>query len=350
MKILLISVRSDFGGGPRHVDQLAKALPKGYDVYMAYPKEGDPYGTQWNATIPDSNRIYIPYRKFSLKALFDLHLFIKKNDIGIVHSHGNGAGIYSRLLKLVGCKAKIVHTFHGVTDSYSSKLKLYLNVAAGRFLKHFTDSFILVSKGEMNLAERMGFIAKKKAHVVFNGIATPDRIAQSSDFKIISLSRFDYQKNMDLAYEIADSLKDEDIEFVWVGNGDHWERLKKQSEQKKLRIHFVGFSDKPMDYLANSSVYLSTSRFEGLPYALIEAASVGLPIVATDVVGNNEVVVHERNGFLFKNADEACRYLKSLKNDESLRTKMAEESKTFFKENFTVDHMIKSLCRIYENC
>ena len=97
MKILLITVRSDFGGGPRHVDQLINNLPQNIEIYVAYPQDGTPYGQEWNSNSRIKSRINIPFRKFSTKTLFEIAKFIKENSINIVHSHGNGAGVYSRV-------------------------------------------------------------------------------------------------------------------------------------------------------------------------------------------------------------------------------------------------------------
>ena len=67
MKILLITVRSDFGGGPRHVDQLINNLPQNIEIYVAYPQDGTPYGQEWNSNSRIKSRINIPFRKFSTK-------------------------------------------------------------------------------------------------------------------------------------------------------------------------------------------------------------------------------------------------------------------------------------------
>ena len=142
MNILLITVRSDFGGGPKHIDQLINNLPSNINLYMAYPKEGDPYASLWDRDKRIKDRIYIPYRKFSIKHLFLLKKFAQKHKINIIHSHGNGAGFYSRLLKIIGCKASIIHTFHGISNQYSSKFKYLLSIISGRIFKHFTNDFI----------------------------------------------------------------------------------------------------------------------------------------------------------------------------------------------------------------
>ena len=349
MKLLLITVRSDFGGGPRHVAQLLRGLANKYEIFAAYPKDGVPYSKQWDSLIPASNRVYIPYRKFSIPTLLKLKKFIKENKIDIIHSHGNDAGFYTRVLKMLGVRAKVVHTFHGISNNESNKLKYLLNIFTNFIFHFFTDRFILVSNGELKLAKKNHFLVERKSKVIFNGIDPINKIAKSDKLRVVTIARFIYQKNMDFAFEIAEKLKNENIEFVWVGDGDDWERLKKQSEMQHLNIKFVGFTDHPIDYLLSSTVYLSTARFEGLPYALIEAASVGMPIVATDVVGNNEVVQNNVNGFLFNTADEACNYLKQLASDSDLYQTMSKESLNIFNNNFTTAKMLDSLCELYQS-
>ena len=352
MKILYITVRSDFGGGPRHVGQLIDNMPNDMDIYMAYPKGGDPYGKIWDNCSSIKGVCHIPYRKFSIKSLFELRKIVITNKIDIVHSHGNGGGLYSRMLKLLGCKIKVVHTFHGITDNYTNRLKGLANKISGKILKHLTDSFILVSKGELDIGIRLNVLARERSYVIYNGIAIPpahdDRECKNT-FDIVSLSRFDYQKNMDLSLEIARIFKEnKDIRFVWVGNGTDYERLKAKSEKERLNIVFTGFSKEPYKYLESSDIYLSSSRFEGLPYALIEAASVGLPIIATDVVGNNEVVVNGKTGYLYTTVEDAVSKITYLFDNPSIRRCMSKESENFFRQNFTIGKMIDSLVTVYK--
>ena len=103
--------------------------------------------------------------------------------------------------------------------------------------------------------------------------------------------------------------------------------------------------------MQSASIYLSTARFEGLPYALIEAASVGLPIVATNVVGNNETLENRKTGFLFNTIEEAIEYILQLKNNPTLYQKMSTQSRNFFKNQFTLKKMINKLVEVYViNC
>lgn len=172
----------------------------------------------------------------------------------------------------------------------------------------------------------------------------------TKDFKIVTLSRFDYQKNMDLAFLIAEHFKgNPDIVFIWVGDGLDWKRLKDKAKDSNVNIQFVGFSSKPYQYLKMSDLYLSTSRFEGLPYALIEAQAFGLPIIATNVVGNDEVVEDTQNGYLFTDLDDAIQKIQKLYKNAECRRRMSDNASFSFQQKFTIDKMITNLMKVYKS-
>ena len=349
MKILFITVRSDFGGGPRHVDQLIKELPKECEFYMAYPEDGDPYADMWKKDGRIKDALFIPYRNFSFKTLFELKRFVKKNNIDIVHSHGNGAGLYSRLLKLISVKVKVIHTFHGISDEYPSIVKYIISLLVGRLLSPFADKYIAVSNGEKALGVKRGFCKDWNCEVIYNGIT--DKGLGFRNFEgrvVVTLSRYDYQKNMSLCLDIVRLMKNDGVSFVWVGNGEDFANMKEAVNKDNLPVDMVGFQTRPMDYLKQASVYLSTSRFEGLPYALIEAASVGLPLVATDVKGNNEVAINHENGLTFRTAEEGASAIRKVLNDKQTYERMSLNSRKLYEELFTIKVMVDRLIKIYK--
>lgn len=352
MKVLLITVRSDFGGGPKHVNQLISGLPSDVELYMAYPADGDPYSDMWQHNERIKETVNIPFRNFSFPKLFELKRFVELHEIDIVHSHGNGAGVYSRLLKLIGCKAKIIHTFHGITESYDSFGKSIANRIMGRYLRHFTDKFILVSKSEYAIAQRHHFINRCGGLIVYNGIEEPchNEYRTGTVLNIITLSRFDYQKNMDFAYEIARYYKhDSRLRFIWLGDGEDKSRLEAKSKAEGCNIDFLGFVREPMMYIANASIYLSTSRFEGLPYGIIEASSMGIPTIATDVRGNNEVVQDSVTGYLFKTKEEAISIINKFLEHPDILPVLSKNSRDYFLNTFTIDRMISVIYIIYKS-
>jgi len=123
---------------------------------------------------------------------------------------------------------------------------------------------------------------------------------------IATISSFNYQKNMFMVYIVTKMFKDyNNIIFLWIGDRHDKELLERKAKEEKLNIYFTGITKDIPFYLSATDIYLSTSIWEGLPISLIEAQSLGIPIVATDVVGNNKVVVNNNNRCIFNAIDEA---------------------------------------------
>lgn len=355
MKILLITLRADHGGGPKHVDLLINNLSSDIEIFLACPKD-KPYYDLWSESKKVKDIFALSHRKFSVKKLLGLNKFIKDNDIEIVHSHGKGAGIYSRMLKILNPKLKIIHTLHGVHIGEYGFLKKSAYIFLERFLTLFTDKFINVSNSENSLCLKLGLFKKSKSEVVYNGIKAllkEDNAKIKFDLSgkkvVTTISRFDYAKNMSLAYEIAKNFKDNsNIIFLWLGDGDDRVKFEFMAQKDGANIIFTGFTDEVPAYLSATDIYLSTSRWEGLPYALIEAQLLGIPIVATNVVGNNEVVENGKSGFLFESAQQACRDIEILLNDEQIYGKMQAEALLNFKDKFDIGITIRKVEKNYE--
>ncbi len=356
MKILLITLRSDYGGGPQHVDLIINNLSSEFEIFLACPND-KPYYEQWKNNKKVQNIYELPHRKFTLKKLFGLNQFIKENYITIVHSHGKGAGIYSRLLKLLNPKLKIIHTLHGFHIQEYGTLKKYSYIYIERFLTLLTNRFINVSDGEKAICLNFNIFKTFQSEVIYNGIKQIEAVENAKQklnlqnkIVITTISRFDYQKNMFFGYEIAKRFKDnKNIVFLWLGDGDDKNKLEQKAKEECVNIIFTGFTKEIALYLSATDIYLSTSRWEGLPYALIEAQSLGLPIVATNVVGNNEVVLHDENGFLFESADEAYDNISKLIENNSLYDDFSYEAKQNFKDKFEIKIMIEKTENMYRN-
>ena len=355
MKILFITLRADHGGGPKHVDLLINNLSSDMEIFLACPQDR-PYYDLWSESKKVEDIFVLPHRKFSVKKLLGLNKFIKDNDIEMIHSHGKGAGIYSRMLKILNPRLKIVHTLHGVHVGEYGFFKKSAYIFLERFLTLFTDKFINVSKSENEACLKLRLFKKSKSEVVYNGIKAllkEDNAKIKFDLSgqkvVTTISRFDYAKNMPLAYEMAKNFKDNSsIVFLWLGDGDDRAKFESMAQKDGANIIFTGFTDEVSAYLSATDIYLSTSRWEGLPYALIEAQSLGIPVVATNVVGNNEVVENGKSGFLFESAQQACRDIEILLNDEQIYGKMQSEALLNFKDKFDIDIAIRKVEKIYE--
>jgi glycosyltransferase involved in cell wall biosynthesis len=341
---------SDIGGGPIHVKDLINNLNEDkYNIFLSCPTSGSIYNQQWKNNPRIKKIIEIPHRKFTVKKLKLLKKFILQNNIDIVHSHGKGAGIYSRLLK--SKDLKVIHTFHGLGEIEDKGIyKRIKNVYLERFLKKNTNIFISVSYGEKEVAKSYLNLKDYKIRVIYNGVKDSFHEKKYNILRsVISFSRFSYQKNMMLSYEIVKNI-DRQIKFNWIGSGDDFNELSIRREKENLsNLVLHGFKYAPYKYLTKGSIYLSTSRHEGLPLALLEAEANGIPIIATDVVGNNEIVKDGYNGFLFKESEmsTAINKIKLLYKDSKLYDRMSNNARKDYLERFTLKIMVKKTEEVY---
>lgn len=131
------------------------------------------------------------------------------------------------------------------------------------------------------------------------------RERMSHPARVLSVGAISAQKNYDLLIKVAQHLRDgcypfEMPVFQIAGNGPDLGELRRRVEEASLgeAVHFLGERTDIESLMAQSDIYLNTSVYEGMPIALLEAMAMALPIVATDVAGNRELVLDGQGGFL----------------------------------------------------
>lgn len=359
--ILLITLRSDIGGGSKHLNSVFENLRNHFNFYIASPSD-EPFGTKWSNELNDKF-FKLPHRKFSILFFLRLIGFIRKNKIKLIHAHGKGAGIYARLLKIFLPSVKIIFTWHGFHIETYSKISKAIYIFIEKILSGFTDLSINVSEGEQKVCLDYRIYDSQKSVVIYNGLKdvykTFDKTLLRKNlglpedkFIILNISRFDKTKNVTAFVEIASLLKDKkEILFVLAGDGEEKQNVISLIEKRNLKnILLTGFITNSMDYVAASDIYLSTSLSEGLPYSLLEASMFGLPIIASNVRGNTEVVIDNTNGFLFElnNISQAADFILKLKSDSVNYQRMSYNARKIFLDKFTEEKMIFKLKEVYE--
>ncbi len=346
-KVLMITVRADYGGGPEHIYTLIELLKGDVEFFIACPNE-HPYTQRYLTLIGQEKLFEIPHRRFSLVRLISLYHFLAIKKIDIIHSHGKGAGIYGRILSFFSTKP-CVHTFHGIHIGGYSRLIKAFYIFLEKTLSLFTKRFIAVSKSEYKQAVDLGISPTNKTVIIENGVKISEQkvhvsVLEQPVKKVISITRFNFQKNTNLLIQIAHNLllKNEQkiIKFIIIGSGPEENAIKAEVLARDLgsMITFAGFIDNPRSYLIDSFCYISTSRWEGMPLAILEAMALGLPIIATNVTGNKDVVIHGKNGYLFnpENPSEASEYLYNLAHDTQLWKEKSNASREMAVEKYNI--------------
>lgn len=359
IRILHLTVRADYGGAPNYIDTMINNYSQdNYEYYIACPTD-KPFYEKWKGNKRVKEVCVVPHRRFSLSAWFNLCSFIKKNDIKLIQANGKGAGLYGRLIKIIRPKVKVVYAYRGFHIRKYNRSQLAIYIAYEKIASWFTDKVINVSIGEQATCLEHGVLTKERSTVIYNGIPpiikTPSKKLKdtySKTFNIVTLSRFDVQKNMWAMYDIAKAFKnDSNVRFLFIGDGPDKDSIQKKAKKEGLKIDFLGFQNREQigELLAISNLYLSTALWEGLPFALIEAASAGLPIVASDVVGNSEVCINNVNGYLFSPEDlnKAKAVIDKIINDDKLSEKTAKASLQLYEQKFTVAEMVTNHENLY---
>jgi glycosyltransferase involved in cell wall biosynthesis len=359
MNILHISVRADFGGGPEHVYQqiLHQVERQNIKAFLACPNDY-PYYERYSKKVGSGNVVIIPHRKFNVLKLFSLVKFIRANKIDAVHSHGKGAGLYGRLIRIFS-GIPCIHTFHGLHVGEYSSLKKHIYIALEWFLGVFTKRVICVSHGELESIKSEGIVPANKLIQIDNGVKVPDRVharVLRSPLNILAVNRFDDQKNPELLIAIAEAIKTSSlhgkVKILVIGDGNRFSQCQKSIDDKSLNdiLTLFGPTTNPRKFMAEADAFLSTSRWEGMPLAVLEAMSEGLPVVATRVVGNVDVMQDHVEGVFYKDDDASSALLafeKILSNE--FRLKCSDAARKNVVENFSVSKMVNETVQVYKD-
>ena len=207
-------------------------------------------------------------------------------------------------------------------------------VLAQRLLSRI-GSVAAVSESEAELARDA--TGARRVTVLHNrvDIAALPRPSNAADTRtplFVTAGRLVPQKDPERFACIAERLQRQ-AEFVWIGAGAEGERVFANSPV--IALPWTS-RDQTLRHLASASVYLSTSRWEGLPLALVEAQAIGLPAVGTDVPGNRDVIQHQRTGYLCEDDDDMEAACRTLLADSSRWNEMSDAARLSARERFDV--------------
>ncbi len=355
IRILMISSNSDLGGGPNQMFMLGENLSNIFEIYYALPKNSN-----FSMFLNSKNHIEIAERKICLMDIFNLNKFIKKNNVDIIHAHGKGAGVIARFTNLLN-KKKLIYTFHGIHVECHSFLTNLIYLYYENIFGRIDNYKIFVSESEKKYAKKLNIFMGPKMTVINNGVSNKlnkdsskyqeiyQKKNSSSKITVVSTCRFVKQKNIKDIIRIAKKIPE--IDFKIIGYGKLWRDINQYILEMGVKnVYLIGLKKNVFRYLCLADIYLSTSLYEGMPLSILEAMSVGLPIVASNVVGNLDTIENGKTGYLYdlNNIDSAIRYIKKLAFDKSHRTKIGNNSFLRQRKFFSKLQMLSNYENLYK--
>lgn len=248
------------------------------------------------------------------RAVSALRQLIRDHAIDVVHSHGYKADIIA-LLAVRGTRARTVATPHGWSRHAGPMLRLYEWLDRQSF--RWFDAVAPLSPELARGLQGMGGVAAK-LHLIPNGVDLAEVGDAASPPALMAALRergpvLGYVGQLIARKDLATLLDAfarwgrADAQLVLVGNGDQHSALQSLAEEYGIdgQTHFIGFREDRLDWMRGFDAFILPSQEEGIPRCLMEAMALGVPVIASDIPGNNDLVTSGVSGQLFPVGDAA---------------------------------------------
>ena len=343
------------------VKSLTETMPDDVHIIVHGERKHEMAASEVKKTFPQKNIRFIKWRSaqrsvhplkdfLALSELYKIIRRLKKKDlVDAVHLHSSKSGLLGRVACRMAGIENVVYTPNGAPFlSGKSKLANYFYQQLEKLGHGFGGKVVCCSQSEQKQYHRIGIAAT----FVNNGIAVQSAAALADlpltrpKFRIITSGRIVTQKNPALFNSIASYFQEfEDFEFIWAGDGDS------RAVLSAPNIKVTGWMA-PEDVKAlvtSADVYLSTSVYEGLSFAVLEALALKKPLLLSDCVGNSDVIKKGRNGDLFKGETEAIIKILSYYNNREMLNIMGDFSHQICQHNFDAFSNFTTYRAIYNN-
>ncbi|MFC1668273.1 glycosyltransferase [Chlamydiota bacterium] len=293
-----------------------------------------------------------------------LRRLFKEEEIDIVHTHNYPTLLYTGLACLFSRKPKLIHGEHGdlPLQIYKKKYLLVRKIFRKRISK-----VCCVSKSLKKLfLEKVGCF-DNKVTCLPNGLDLslfrPMNSGQlrskygylKDDFILLGIGSFYPWKNIGLLIDAATLLKKNRIKFrlLLIGSGPLERDIRELVKKNKLsdEVFFLGYRADIAEIINVADVLVQPSLTEGMSNTIMEAMACGKPVVASDVGGNEELIVEGKTGFLFEsnNLDDLIEKIVYILKNPDLAVRMGKKARQIAEERFDLKKMVCAYEHLYRS-
>ncbi len=377
MRVLLV-MESTIGGTRRHLVDLAGGLVRaGEEVHLCVAAERQASFRADLARLASAGahvhelpmlRSIAPRTDWA--HMRTLQRLIAKLKPDVVHTHSSKAGALGRLAaSRAGCRALVhtPHTFAFLFDNmFSAPKRRVFRWIETRLAKR-TTRMIAVSAGERDTMVNAHVIPAERVRVVPNGVEpggwqtaeayAPSELGLDASAQIVLVvGLLNSAKGQDLAIRAlaAEPLAARPrVQLVLAGHGEDLPALQALANELKLtdRVHFLGWRDDIPRLMASSDVVLLPSRWEGMPYVVLEAMAAGKPVVATRVDGARDLIESGETGYLVPVGDVpglSNALARVLDGGLGALAEVGARAQARVAAGYTIDHMVAATRQVYE--
>ena len=283
---------------------------------------------------------------------------IKEWNLDIIHTHTEfGIGTFARIIaKQLGIP--LVHTYHTMYEDYVHYItKGYFNGTSKKIVEHLTKFYCDKTAKELIVPTKKAYDlfkekykVDKNVHIISTGIEVnkfykeninkeklnkikKELNIKEQDFTIMYIGRLGEEKNVDFLIDNQEYFvkKNKNVKLIIVGSGPDYDKYKEKIKELNLEENIILTGKVPHEdipyYYNIGKVFVTASTTETQGLTVIEAMSASVPVVCIDDESFRNTVIHELNGFLFKNQNEYRNYIDKLIENKKLLEKMGEQAK-----------------------
>jgi glycosyltransferase involved in cell wall biosynthesis len=350
------------GGGTSFVLNLAAALrPLGFDSIIVGQR--DSYLLQQAALAghPTVALDFTSRRQSLATGLVELRRRLEEVAPDLLHVHGTRAGL-SAVLSRSFRRWPMIYTVHGLHFHHKSGLRHRLGRLAEILCLRSARETVFVSEGDRGYAEREGILGQARRQQVLHNAIPPlgdDLLAIAAAPKqhdIVFLGRLEPQKNPLILADILAALSPSPGRLAIVGSGSLEGELRRRIDALGVgeRVTWCGALPhaEALRTVARARVLLLPSLWEGHPLSVIEAMQLGLPVVASDIPGTNEIVADGETGFLVPATDPAAYAdrLRRLLADPALCARQGAAGQARIATQYSFAQHVARHVELYRSC
>ena len=361
LSILLLGTQMATGGAQKVLlDQARWFHERGHkvSVIFLYDKEG--LHEKWQAFTPVKIVNLKAFRGHGkglenifpfIKGLFSLWGFLRREKIDVIETFTHDSNMVALPIAWLARVPVRIATHHGVIEGFS-RWRMFIH--SWMVNHNIAHKLVAVSQKTREVSLSEG-IREERIAVIANGIVPLPIESRSrlevreeagmdvNDLMLVSVGRLVYQKAHEVLIAcMPDVLKEfPNVKVLIFGEGPLRTDLQAQIEKLDLSnsVKLPGKTDQIAQHLASADIFVMPSRWEGLPIALLEAMSAGLPSVATKVEGVDEVLLEGEHGLFVpvENSQALAQAILQLLRDPQARSRMGTAARLHISTKYTVD-------------
>jgi len=405
--ILYLITQSELGGAQRYVLDLANNLQGEFNITVAFAEQGANGELAEKLKIAGINNYNIPHLKRAISpiddflALVEIIKLIKKIKPNIIHLNSSKISILGSIASLIikfqvsSFKFQVVYTVHGwvFNEPLPRWLKLFY-FWAEKITALFKNKIICVSEFDRQIALTKKIAAALKLITIHNGLAPIEfyskeearqrihsvipasepessvqhheqvsglrvKPAMTSNLLIGSTGNLYKTKGFEHLIQAANIIKEKSLILnskfliLIIGEGPERKKLEQIIKRCQLQNNFIltGRINEAAKLLPAFDIYVCSSVKEGLSYTIIEAMQAGLPIAATNVGGNGELIEDNITGLLAEagNPESLAQKIIELIKNPALKNKLGQQAKLKAREEFCLEKMVEETKKAYSS-